>query len=131
MLSDKSSLKSMKPHFLIFSTALAGIGGRDGEITSGGDGAGAVIASDGDDNNDAREGRDQVVAADALVATEHEGDEKSATPAMPPGATRWLASQSERSHLSLLENKQSRRCSGTIISNVYARCGGLMVDCCL
>ena len=82
MLSDKSSLKSMKPPFLIFSTALAGIGGRDGEITSGGDGAGAVIASDGDDNNDAREGRDQVVAADALVATEQEGDEKSATPAM-------------------------------------------------
>ena len=64
---------------------MAGIGGRDGEITSGGDGAGAVIASDGDANNDAREGKDQVVAvvaADALVATEHEGDEKSATPAM-------------------------------------------------
>ena len=65
-----------------------------------------------------------VVAADALVATEHEEDEKSATPAMGDATGSDKASQSERSHLSLLENKQSRRCCGTIISNVYARCGG-------
>ena len=60
MLSESSSLKSTYSPCLIFPITLAGIGGKDGEITSGV--AGACVGADGEaDRSAASDGIDQEV----------------------------------------------------------------------
>ena len=92
----------MNTPFFIFSTALAGIGGREGDMTSG-DAVRAGAVRAGEDSRALREGRDHVVvgttqcdAVEVPPATGLPAKEESVTPAMDEGGESEVAGAEEK-----------------------------------